>query len=226
MASAAAGAGSRSRAISHPDLIALDCEMIGNTKKKSHSYLAHVGIVDAEGNILMNDYVRPPTFIPVKNLNFRTKHSGVNETYLAGPTISFPEARAKVLGLMEGKTIVGHALNNDFIALKIDPKTLPNKILDTAEIPVFQQLIGERLQSQSLKTLALGLLKKEIQTEKHNAIEDAQTAMELIIKYERHLDTPKEVVIARIKEMNAAKAAKNGGTRKRRRAAAGTRRRR
>jgi RNA exonuclease 4 len=68
--------------------------------------------------------------------------------------------------------LVGHGIENDFIALNYEhPKNLRR---DTAKYKQFQNRIN---QPYSLKYLTERILKKEIQGDKHDSIEDARAAL-------------------------------------------------
>eukprot|EP00069_Balaena_mysticetus_P015031 bmy_09057T0 len=85
-----------------------------------------------------------------------------------------------ILKLLKGKVLVGHALHNDFQALKyIHPR---GQTRDTTYVPslLSQPSLHARTRV-SLKDLALQLLHKKIQVGQHghSSVEDAVTAMEL-----------------------------------------------
>jgi hypothetical protein len=62
--------------------VAIDCEMVGvgpkDLKGRTKSALAHVAIVDFDGNIIYNEYVIPEEAIT----NYRTTHSGITKNIL------------------------------------------------------------------------------------------------------------------------------------------------
>ena len=216
---------------SRPEYVAIDCEMIGDSRS-GKSYLAHVAIVDSDGNTLMNAYVKPPDYMKynVSRINYRTEFSGITAEKLEGAAKSFTAVQKDVIRLISGKSIVGHALMNDFKTLQFNPESFERlrilRVLDTANIPFFMQLSpnGKQLQPRRLQTLAQEFLGKEIQVGEHDALEDARTAMELVMIYEKELAIPKEVMMERFMALRAANASK-GGTRRRKRIV-GTRRRR
>ncbi|GCC34634.1 hypothetical protein chiPu_0013109 [Chiloscyllium punctatum] len=91
----------------------------------------------------------------------------------------------RILKILKGKIVVGHALHNDFKALKyFHPKSL---VRDTCKIPLLKRKVGfpER-ESVSLKNLAKLLLGKSIQVghDGHCSVEDACTSMELYQRVE------------------------------------------
>lgn len=72
---------------------------------------------------------------------------------------SFPP---QILKILSGKVVVGHAIHNDFMALKyFHPKAL---IRDTSKIPLLNQKGGfPEKKAVSLKDFAKKLLHKDIQ---------------------------------------------------------------
>ncbi|XP_054550709.1 apoptosis-enhancing nuclease isoform X2 [Talpa occidentalis] len=88
--------------------------------------------------------------------------------------------RGRILKLLKGKVVVGHALHNDFQALKyVHPRSHTR---DTTHVPTLLSQPGTPARTRvSLKDLALQLLHKKIQVGQHghSSVEDAMTAMEL-----------------------------------------------
>lgn len=67
-----------------------------------------VCIVNDHGHVLLDCWVQPGERVT----DFRTHVSGVRPHHLQNAT-AFAVARAKVIELTHGRTIVGHALGND-----------------------------------------------------------------------------------------------------------------
>ncbi|KAK2543510.1 Isg20l2 [Columba livia] len=97
-----------------------------------------------------------------------------------------------ILRILAGKVVVGHAIYNDFKALKyFHPKELTR---DTSKIPLLNRRGGfpENV-AISLKRLVKELLHKDIQVGKsgHSSVEDARATMELYkvveAEWEQHL---------------------------------------
>ncbi|CDJ57824.1 exonuclease domain-containing protein, putative [Eimeria maxima] len=65
-AARAAAAGGAAAAAKFPEAVALDCEMVGCGEDGRISILAQVGLVDEEGRVLINEYVKPQ--LPVTDL--------------------------------------------------------------------------------------------------------------------------------------------------------------
>ncbi|XP_066859883.1 apoptosis-enhancing nuclease [Anser cygnoides] len=155
--------------------VAIDCEMVGTGPRGRQSELARCSVVGYHGDVIYDKYVRPQ--LPV--VDYRTRWSGVTKGHLRN-AIPFRAAQAEILKILKDKIVVGHAIHNDFQALKyFHPK---DRTRDTSRIPLLNQKAGMPVRaSASLKSLAKHLLHKKIQVgcRGHSSVEDAQTAMEL-----------------------------------------------
>ncbi|XP_035192146.1 apoptosis-enhancing nuclease isoform X2 [Oxyura jamaicensis] len=155
--------------------VAIDCEMVGTGPRGRQSELARCSVVGYHGDVIYDKYVRPQ--LPV--VDYRTRWSGVTQRHLRN-AIPFRVAQAEILKILKDKIVVGHAIHNDFQALKyFHPK---DRTRDTSQIPLLNRKAGLPLRaSASLKSLAEHLLHKKIQVgcRGHSSVEDAQTAMEL-----------------------------------------------
>ncbi|XP_072214470.1 interferon-stimulated 20 kDa exonuclease-like 2 [Excalfactoria chinensis] len=167
--------------------VAIDCEMVGTGPGGRISDLARCSIVGYEGDVLYDRYVKPSAPI----VDYRTRWSGIRKKHMVN-AVPFCKAQREILKILSGKVVVGHAIHNDFKALKYShPKALTR---DTSKIPLLNQKGGfpENV-SISLKRLAKELLHKDIQVGKsgHSSVEDARTAMELYkvveAEWEQHL---------------------------------------
>ncbi|XP_074151218.1 apoptosis-enhancing nuclease isoform X2 [Sminthopsis crassicaudata] len=156
--------------------VAIDCEMVGTGPGGRVSELARCSVVSYYGDVLYDKYIRPETPI----VDYRTRWSGITRRHMQN-AIPFRVAQKEILKLLKGKLVVGHALHNDFRALKyFHPR---RQTRDTLSVPSLINQTGfpVRAQSSSLKNLALQLLNKKIQVGRHghSSVEDATTAMEL-----------------------------------------------
>ncbi|XP_010002362.1 PREDICTED: apoptosis-enhancing nuclease-like [Chaetura pelagica] len=155
--------------------VAIDCEMVGTGPQGRLSELARCSVVNYEGDVIYDKYVQPE--LPI--VDYRTRWSGVTRQHMKN-AIPFKAARAEILKILKDKIVVGHAIHNDFQALKyFHPK---DRTRDTSRIPVLNERAGlPSRASVSLKSLARHLLQKKIQVgcRGHSSVEDAQTAMEL-----------------------------------------------
>ncbi|NWS66965.1 AEN nuclease, partial [Crotophaga sulcirostris] len=155
--------------------VAIDCEMVGTGPKGRLSELARCSVVNYDGDVIYDKYVQPE--LPI--VDYRTRWSGITKRHMKS-AIPFKVAQAEILKILKDKIVVGHAIHNDFQALKyFHPK---DRTRDTSRIPVLNQKAGlPSKASVSLKSLARHLLQKKIQVgcKGHSSVEDAQTAMEL-----------------------------------------------
>ncbi|XP_026711875.1 apoptosis-enhancing nuclease-like [Athene cunicularia] len=155
--------------------VAIDCEMVGTGPQGRLSELARCSVVNYEGDVIYDKYVQPE--LPI--VDYRTRWSGITKQHMKS-AIPFKAAQAEILKILKDKIVVGHAIHNDFQALKyFHPK---DRTRDTSRIPILNQRAGLPSRANvSLKSLARHLLQKKIQVgcKGHSSVEDAQTAMEL-----------------------------------------------
>jgi hypothetical protein len=175
-------------ALTKINAVAMDCEMVG-VGEDNKSALAHIAIVDINGIILMNDYVIPKGGITAIT-DYRTPYSGItkeNLERLDKKKHSFSAIKKKALKLLNGKTIVGHALINDFNVLELNMNDFI--VWDTSTKSEYQRahpVYGK--QSRKLKNLAAEI-GNVIQVAKenragHSPVEDARASMNL---YRHHV---------------------------------------
>lgn len=157
--------------------VALDCEMVGVGDEKT-SALARCSIVNHEGDVLYDVYVKPDKPIT----DYRTQWSGIRPKHM-NDAISFRSARKKVKRLIKKRILVGHALQFDLKVLKL--KHPSDLIRDTSKHIPLRALAGfPRNSTPSLKRLTRQLLKWDIQLNEHSSVEDARAAMLLYRKCE------------------------------------------
>mmetsp|Transcript_9208 Transcript_9208/g.18364 ORF Transcript_9208/g.18364 Transcript_9208/m.18364 type:complete len:337 (-) Transcript_9208:322-1332(-) len=162
--------------------LAIDCEMVGVGKYKNRSILARVAIVDDEGNVILDEFVRPTERIT----DFRTKYSGIRPRSLVGAP-PFDEVRDRVASIVRGRILIGHAIINDLKVLNLPhPSTL---LRDTSLYkPLRKELEAvcpkyNASQPPSLKNLSLNLLGKKIQEGEHCPVQDALHTMQLYVRH-------------------------------------------
>ncbi|NXA43869.1 I20L2 protein, partial [Eudromia elegans] len=168
-------------------VVAIDCEMVGTGPGGRISDLARCSIVSYDGDVLYDRYVRPPNPI----VDYRTRWSGIRRQHMVN-AVPFGKAQREILRLLSGKIVVGHAICNDFKALKyFHPQSLTR---DTSKMPLLNRKGGfPENTSISLKRLTKQLLNKDIQVGKsgHSSVEDARATMELYkvveAEWEQHL---------------------------------------
>ncbi len=179
--------------------VAMDCEMVGvrakkdGVEKENVSALAHIAIVDINGNILMNEYVIPKGGISTVT-HWRTDYSGITRETLSRldkKKHSYGNIRKKALKILEGKTIVGHGLIGDFEVLGINLEDYST--WDTATKEEYQRVhpyYGK--QPRKLQSLAAEIGNR-IQVAKegkkgHSPVEDARASMNLYRHYVLKID--------------------------------------
>ncbi|KAI5164723.1 interferon-stimulated 20 kDa exonuclease-like 2 [Manis pentadactyla] len=168
-------------------MVAIDCEMVGTGPKGHVSSLARCSIVSYHGDVLYDQYIRPPCHI----VDYRTRWSGIRKQHMVNAT-PFKIAQSQILKILTGKIVVGHAIHNDFKALQyFHPKSLTR---DTSHIPLLNRKANcPENATMSLKRLTKELLSRDIQVGQsgHSSVEDAQATMELYklveVEWEQHL---------------------------------------
>ncbi|KAF2083274.1 exonuclease [Saccharata proteae CBS 121410] len=151
--------------------IAIDCEMVGvGPTPDQDSQLARVSIVNFHGHQLYDSYVLPK--LPVTD--YRTSVSGITPALLRpGFARPFNEVVKAVSDLIQGRILVGHAIQNDLTVLMLShPK---RDIRDTSRHPAFRKISAGK--SPSLKRLAKEILGVDIQGGQHSSVEDARATM-------------------------------------------------
>lgn len=153
------------------DAVAMDCEMVGVSSLGNKSALGRVTLVNAWGNVVYDEYVRPVEYV----VDFRTEISGIRPRDLKKAK-NFNIVQKQVAEMINGRTLVGHALHNDLKALLL---THPKK--DIRDTSLYAPYLKEG-RSSSLKNLAAQFLGAEIQNGEHCPVEDARAAMLLYQK--------------------------------------------
>ncbi|XP_053132353.1 RNA exonuclease 5 isoform X2 [Hemicordylus capensis] len=148
-------------------LFGLDCEMCLTERG---SELTRVSLVDASGQCLMDELVKPD--LPIKN--YLTRYSGITKKLLRPVTTKLADVQRKLRKLLPSDAVlVGHSLNADLQALQM----VHPSVIDTSLL--FTRKGNKRFK---LKFLAEAVLGKEIQREDqkgHHPTEDARCALEL-----------------------------------------------
>lgn len=154
-----------------PNVVALDCEMVGVGRNGETSRLARLSIVDHRGTVLADRLVKP--LEPVTD--YRTRWSGIDRELLTKEEVlSVPQAQQLAERLLYEKIVVGHALHNDFEVLNYShPEHL---IRDTQNYKPLRK--GTEFRPK-LKFLAQNWLKETIQDGSHDSVEDARVALRL-----------------------------------------------
>lgn len=152
--------------------VAIDCEMVGVGPDGKDSALARVSIVNFNGAVLMDNYVKPQE----KVTDYRTHVSGIEPHHLESEdAITFKEAQFKVESIIRNRILVGHAVYNDLQALILSHPSL--LIRDTSRYKPFRKLAKGR--TPGLKMLVKEVLGITIQSGSHSSVEDARFTIEL-----------------------------------------------
>uniref|UniRef100_A0AAG5DAB1 RNA exonuclease 4 n=1 Tax=Anopheles atroparvus TaxID=41427 RepID=A0AAG5DAB1_ANOAO len=157
--------------------LALDCEMVGIGAGGKIHMVARVSVVNEYGNVLVDCYVKPQQ--PVTD--YRTRISGIRPELIENG-VEFAPIRELVRKIIHGRILVGHALKNDLLVLKLGhPKY---NIRDTSCYrPIAKKV--HAMGTPSLKCLAKQLLGTDIQNGTHDSVEDARTVMKVYLMFEK-----------------------------------------
>ncbi|CAI4221117.1 unnamed protein product [Auanema sp. JU1783] len=154
------------------NLVALDCEYVGGGYQGNDDVLARVSIVNSEGDVVYDSYVKPTD----KVTDYRTSVSGVRPGNLVNGK-PFQTVQFEVSKLLKDKTVVGHAIHNDFRVLNIAHSK--KNIRDTARCNLLKSLSNFEGRMPSLKKLAESVLGIEIQKGEHDSVTDARVTLRL-----------------------------------------------
>jgi DNA polymerase III epsilon subunit-like protein len=146
-------------------VVAIDCEMVGLGADGSEDALARASIVNFEGRVLYDQFVKPPR----KVTDYRTQWSGIRPADLIN-AIPFKLAQDEVAKLLHGRIVVGHGVRSDFSALMLKhPRRL---IRDTL---LFRPLCPRG--PKKLKHICKEVLNLDIQDGEHDSVEDARAVL-------------------------------------------------
>ncbi|KAK3675505.1 hypothetical protein LTR78_004588 [Recurvomyces mirabilis] len=159
------------------NVLTMDCEMCITSPQGVAPQvfsLTRISIVDWDGNVLLDELVKPTNPIT----DYLTPYSGITEKMLECVTTTLEDIQKRLLGILTPQTIlVGHSLNSDLSALQLAHPF----IIDTALL--FPHPRGPPLKS-SLKWLAQKYLSRAIQkghgSTGHDSIEDAKACLDLV----------------------------------------------
>ncbi|KAG8433107.1 hypothetical protein GDO86_017406, partial [Hymenochirus boettgeri] len=155
-------------------LFGLDCEMCVTDQGYE---LTRISLVDAGGNCILNQLVKPDNHIR----DYMTRFSGVTKKMLLPVKLKLKDVQHMLKTLLPADAIlVGHSLCNDLKALKM---IHPN-VIDTALL--FARLNNRKFR---LKFLAKSVLGREIQNGEvngHCPAEDAKAALNLAQYFIHH----------------------------------------
>ncbi|CEG48864.1 small rna degrading nuclease 5-like [Plasmopara halstedii] len=149
-------------------LLSLDCEMCRTTKGVE---LTRVTLIDADENILLDEYVRPKNPI----VDYCTRYSGITCDIMETTTMRLDDIQKQFLTFVPAEAIlIGHSIENDLKALRI----LHRRIIDT--VSMYPHPKGPPFRS-ALRFLTSKFLNRSIQTgtDGHCSVEDAVATLQL-----------------------------------------------
>lgn len=95
--------------------------------------------------------------------------------------VPFKTVQKEIFDLLEGRILVGHALNHDLKVLFLNhPKAM---IRDTASYKPFRDAFGGK--TPSLKRLSERMLGVQVQEGEHSSVQDAQAAVRLYTMFRK-----------------------------------------
>ncbi|XP_038881526.1 small RNA degrading nuclease 3-like isoform X2 [Benincasa hispida] len=163
----------KSKAPKSNSIYAIDCEMV--LCEDGTENLVRVCMVDRDLQVKIDELVKPRKAIT----DYRTDITGISPGDLDGVSCSLADVQKSITKLLShGRTIlVGHSLNNDLRALKLDH----SRVIDTSFI--FKYSNGSIYRRPSLSKLCKSILGYDLRKEgaPHNCLDDARAAMKLVL---------------------------------------------
>ncbi|SCZ99141.1 BZ3500_MvSof-1268-A1-R1_Chr3-1g05835 [Microbotryum saponariae] len=184
----------------HPGtLISIDAEFVSlqseeaefhsdGTKKvlrPSRMTLARVSVLRGEGEDTGIPFIDDHIHTSESVVDYLTEFSGIQagdlDPFVSRHTLVPLKVAYKKLRMLVdlGCVFIGHGLNKDFRIINI--YIPPSQIIDTVNI----YHLSHRQRKLSLRFLAWAVLKLDIQSDAHDSIEDARTALQLYEEYYR-----------------------------------------
>jgi RNA exonuclease 1 len=160
------------KTVRSPALVAIDCEMV--LCEDGTEALVRVCVVDRNLQVKLNKIVNPNKAVA----DYRTEITGLTAEDLDGVTCSLVNVQKSMKKLLShGAILVGHGLNNDMQALKLDHA----RVIDTSLI--FKYADESNFRRPSLKNLCKAVLGYEVRKtgDPHNCVDDACAAMKLVL---------------------------------------------
>ncbi|KAI3978588.1 hypothetical protein MKX01_015763 [Papaver californicum] len=172
--------GKLSKAKESDKMVAIDCEMV--LCEDGTEAVVQVCVVDQNLEVKLDTLVKPNKPI----VNYRTEITGIAAKDLEGVTCSLADVQKSMKKLLSrGTILIGHSLNCDLRALKLDHA----RVIDTSLI--FRCTDGTTRRKPSLCHLCKIVLRHELRQKgaPHNCLADARAAMKLALaKLEKGFD--------------------------------------
>ncbi|XP_010270848.1 PREDICTED: small RNA degrading nuclease 1-like isoform X2 [Nelumbo nucifera] len=154
------------------EMFAVDCEMVlceDNTEA-----VVQVCVVDHNLKVKINELVNPNKAVA----DYRTDITGISAKDLDGVTCTLADVQRSLKKLLKhGAILIGHSLNSDLEALKLDHA----RVIDTSFI--FKYINAPVTRRPSLNNLCKSVLGHEVRKQgaQHNCLDDAFAAMKLVL---------------------------------------------
>lgn len=160
--------------------IAMDAEFVGVGPDGKENALARVSLVNYNGYVIMDEYVKPRE----KVVDWRTWVSGIESKHMK-IAMSYKDVQQRVADILQDRILVGHAVAHDLSALALKhPRSM---IRDTSLFTPFRKEYANG-KTPSLKKLAKKVLDLDIQNAEHSSVEDAKMTMLLYKSRKKEID--------------------------------------
>jgi RNA exonuclease 1 len=165
---------------SHPQVIAIDCEMCEAedpvSGKKDARALCRVSVIDvATDEVLLDSLVKP--MWPITD--YRDWINGITAESLEKVQFTLRHAQAFMKELCSEETvIIGHAIHNDLAALRVEHYCCVDSAL------LYKAIDSERA-TVALRDLSKSILGKEMPTT-HDSVNDARVAIACVEHFRKH----------------------------------------
>lgn len=175
------------------EMVAVDCEMV--LCEDGTEALVRVCVVDRNLEVKLNEFVNPNKAV----VDYRSAITGISAKDLEGVKCLLADVQRSMAKLLSrGTILVGHSLNNDLQALKLDHA----RVIDTSYI--FRYTDDPFYRKPSLNNLCKSVLGYEVRKNDapHNCLDDACAAMKLVqAKIKSGVDTPIPLVRVDVPEI-------------------------
>ncbi|KAI8031174.1 Small RNA degrading nuclease 1 [Camellia lanceoleosa] len=185
-----------------PKMLAVDCEMVfcEDGTEALHDFVIPPSRLTHRNTVKLNELVNPNKAVA----DYRSEITGLSAEDLNGVTCSLANVQESMKKLLrDGKTIlIGHSLNNDLKALKLDH----GRVIDISLI--FKHGDEANFRRPSLNNLCKAVLGYGVRKEgaPHNCLDDATAAMKLVLaKIESGFDNAIPLVHEGVPEVKKSK---------------------
>lgn len=167
-----------------PRLLGVDCEMCETDQDKRA--LCGVSVVDEDGKVLLKTLVKPPG----KIIDLKKEITGLEENDVLKSKTTLRDVQDKITALCKpGTVLVGHSLNYDLRALKIDHQP----VIDSALLFRYRGLPRATPSLARLCEVMLGKKMRQGEGGFHDSVEDAQAALDVVLLESRQTEPTHEI---------------------------------